>query len=279
MPASIYSQILPGGSAMKKNILRELINTGKPTLSTRMLTTSPQSVEMIGHSGALDFIELAGEYASWTMPDFENFARAVELFPYMSSMIKVEKEPRLHVTQRAIGAGIQNVLFADCNTAEEVEECIQLVRPGTPQDGGSHGISMRRNVAYGLESTSPEWLKAMRDVVIEVMIESDIAVNNLDEILSVRGLDMIRFGPADYSLSIGKIGQERSPEVQKVHRHVIETALKKRVRPQVVIGSYEEAREYIDMGVRDFCIGNDLGILYRWCRTNGKMMREMLGRN
>jgi 4-hydroxy-2-oxoheptanedioate aldolase len=263
---------------MKKNNLRELIDTGKPTLSTRMLTMSPQIVEMIGHSGAFDFIELAGEYASWTMPEFENFARAVELFPLMSSMIKVEKEPRLHITQRALGTGIQNVLFADCNTAEEVIECVQLVRPGTPQDGGSHGISMRRSVAYGLENTSPEWLKAMRDVVIAVMIESDVAVNNLGEILSVRGLDMVRFGPADYSLSIGKIGQERSTEVQKVHRHVIEMALKKQVRPQVAISSYEEAREYIDIGVRDFCIGNDLGILYRWCRTNGNMMREMLER-
>ncbi len=62
---------------MKKNVLRELLKDGKPTLSTRMLTTSPQIVEMIGHSGAFDFIELLGEYASWTIPDFENFARAV----------------------------------------------------------------------------------------------------------------------------------------------------------------------------------------------------------
>src|SRR3990172_1532749 len=99
---------------MKKNVLRELLNAGKPTLSTRMATTSPQIVEIIGHSGAFDFIELLGDYASWTAPDLDNFARAVELFPHMSSMMKVEKEPRMFITQRALGAGIQNVLFADC---------------------------------------------------------------------------------------------------------------------------------------------------------------------
>jgi 2-keto-3-deoxy-L-rhamnonate aldolase RhmA len=261
---------------MKNNALRELLKAGKPTLSTRMLTTSPQVVEMIGHSGAFDFIELLGEYTSWTMPDFENFSRAVELFPGMSSMIKVEREPRLHITQRAIGAGIQNVLFADCDTADDVYECISLVRPGTPEDDGIHGASMRRNVAYGLEAASRDWVQAMREVVVEVMIESETAVKNLDEILAVDGLDMVHFGPSDYALSIGKIGMEKSPEVQQVHRMMIEKAIKQGIRPRVVIAGYEDALSYIDMGVRDFCIGNDLGVLYRWCRETGSKMREML---
>lgn len=261
---------------MRRNVLRELLDADKPTLSTRMLTTSPQIVEMIGHSGAFDFIELLGEYTSWTMPDLENFSRAVDLFPDMTSMIKVEREPRLHVAQRALGAGIQNVLFADCDTAEEVEECIRLVRPATPEDKGLHGGSMRRNVRYGLDSGGEAWVKAMREAVIEVMIESDTAVNNLDEILSVKGLDMVHFGPSDYSLSIGKPGQQASPETRGAYRRVIETAVRRRVRARVVINSAEEAKEYFDMGVRDFCVGNDLGILYRWCRDAGDKMRQLL---
>jgi 2-keto-3-deoxy-L-rhamnonate aldolase RhmA len=261
---------------VKRNILRELLQAGKPTLSTRMLTTSPQIVEMIGHSGVFDFIELLGEYAAWTIPDFENFARAVELFPAMSSMIKIEREPRLHITQRAIGAGIQNVLFADCDTADDVYECISLVRPGTPDDEGLHGASMRRNVAYGLETASWDWVQAMREVVIEVMIESETAVKNLDEILGVEGLDMVHFGPSDFALSVGKVGQEKSLEIQKVHRKVIEKAIQKGVRPRVVIASYEEAQSYLEMGVRDFCVGNDLGVLYRWCKETGSKMKEML---
>ncbi len=261
---------------MKKNVLRELLKAGKPTLSTRMVTTSPQIVEMIGYSGAFDFIELLGEYAAWTIPDFENFARAVELFPTMSSMIKVEREPRLHITQRAIGAGIQNVLFADCDTAEDVYECISLVRPNTPDDDGLHGASMRRNVSYGLETASTEWVKAMRDAVIEVMVESETAVKNLDDILSVEGLDMVHFGPSDYALSTGKTGKEKSSEIQEIHNLVIKKAIEKGVRPRVVISSYEEAKPYLEMGVRDFCIGNDLGIIYSWCKNTGEKMREAL---
>jgi len=134
---------------------------------------------------------------------------------------------------------------------------------------------MRRNVGYVLEDGSEAWAQAMREVVIEVMIESESALEQLDEILAVKGLDMVHFGPSDFSLSAGKIGQQKSPEIQKKHLYIIETALKKGVRPRVVINGYEDAKQYIEMGVRDFCVGNDLGILYRWCLSNGGKMREL----
>ncbi len=261
---------------MKKNVLRELLNAGKPTLSTAMLTTSPAIVEMIGYSGVFDFIELFGDCASWTVPDLDNFARAVELFPHMSSMMKVEREPRLFITHRSLGCGIQNLIFSDCDSAEDLEECIRCVRPATPQDGGLQGATQRRFVGYYIERGSEAWAQALRDVVIAVMIESKSAVEQLDEILSVKGLDMIYFGAGDYGVSLGKPGRQKSPETRKVKLHVIETAIKKGVRPNVIIDSYEEAKEYIDMGVRDFHISNELGTLYRWCRLNGGKIRELL---
>lgn len=262
---------------MKKNVLRELLNSGKPTLSTRMVTMAPEIVEIIGLSGEFDFIELVGEYTPWTLPDLENFARAVELFPHMSSMMKVEREPRMFITHRALGAGIQNVNFADCDSAEEVRECIRYVKPLTPEDGGLHGCGMRRNVGYVLESGSVAWVQAMREVVIEVMIESASAMEQLDEILSVKGVDMVHFGPCDYALTVGKPGQKASPEMKRKQREVFEVAIKKGVRSRVIISSYEEGKEYFDMGVRDFCVGSELGTLYRWCKLNGEKMLEMLG--
>ena len=87
---------------------------------------------------------------------------------------------------------------------------------------------------------------------------------------------MVHFGPSDYSLSIGKPGQGNSTEVKKQYRSVIETAIKKGIRPRVVIDNPEQASEYIDMGVRDFCIGNDLGVLYNWYRASGEKIREVL---
>ncbi len=263
---------------MKKNKLRELLDAGKPTIGTHMVTTSPQIVEIIGYSNAFDYIELVGEYASWGLADLENFARAVELFPHMSSMMKVDQEPRIFITTRSLGCGIQNILFTDIHSAAEIKECIRAVRPETPEDGGVHGCSMRRNVGYLLECGNEAWAKAQRDVVIAVMIEKVGAMEQLEEILSVKGVDMVQFGPCDYSISLGRPGQEGSPEIQKIQRDMIKLALKKGVAPRVETASFEEAKPFIEMGVRHFCIGSDLGIIYQWCQQNGVGMRKLLSR-
>ncbi len=261
---------------MKKNMLRELLNAGKPTLGTRMVSVSPQIVEVIGLSGAFDYIELSGEYAAWGLSDLENFARAVELFPQMSSMMKVEQEPRIFITSRSLGAGIQNLIFSDCYSADEVRECIRAVRPATPQDGGVHGCAVRRSAGYFVEVGSEAWVNAQRETVITVMIEKASAVEQLDEIMEVEGVDMLQFGPCDYSLSIGKAGAMRSPEIMRVQRDMIEKALKKGVHPRVELSSFEGAREFIEMGVSHFCIGFDLAVLYQWSQLQGKGLREML---
>ncbi len=264
---------------MKNNRLRELLNEGKPTIGTHVVAPWPGIVEIIGHSGAFDYIEYVGEYSTFTLEQMENFGRAIELFPNMSSMMKVEEQTRGFIATRAIGAGIQNVLFTDCRSAEEVRECIRFVRSETPEAGGIHGFNLRRNVRHlwmqdGGKAMST-WVKAMNDVVLAFMIEKKGAMENLEEILSVKGVDMVQFGPADYQISIGKPGRGQA-EAQKAQRDMIELALKKGVAPRVELGSFEQAKPFIDMGVRHFCIGQDLGVIYGWCRQQKEGLRELL---
>ncbi len=261
---------------MRRNLLRELLNAGKPTLGTRQMITSPMVTEIIGHSGMFDYIELSGEYTDWSLESLPNFARAVELFPNLTSMMKVEQDPRLFITNRSLDAGIQNILFTDCRSAEEVKQCIRMVLPETPEDGGVHGAASRRSVGYILEGGSAAWVQAQRDVVCAFMIEKGSAIEQIDEILDVKGVDMVQFGPTDYSVSIGKPGTARSPEVQKVQRDLIEKALKKGVHPRVELVALDKAQEFIDMGVRHFNIGFDLRMIHEWCKDRGEKMRELL---
>jgi 2-keto-3-deoxy-L-rhamnonate aldolase RhmA len=258
---------------MRANRLRELLNQGKPTLGTHVTVPWPRMVEVIGHTGAFDYIEYIGEYSTFTLEQFENFGRAIELFPSMSSMIKVEEQTRGFIAQRAVDAGIQNVLFSDCRDAAEVRECIRYVRPETPEAGGSHGAGARR-IALG--SNAVEWVEAMNNVVIAVMIEKRTAMENLEEILSVKGVDMVQFGPNDYSITLGKPGQGGSPEVQKAQQDMIKRALEMGVAPRVEIATFEQAEPFIDMGVRHFCVGWDTYVISAWCEKQAEGMRKLL---
>ncbi len=260
---------------MKKNRLRELLTEGRATFGTRVLTPWPGIIEVIGHSGAFDYIEYLGENSPFSLETLDNIGRAIELFPNMSAMIKVEEQTRGFIATRAIGAGIPNILFTDCRSADDVRECIRLVRAETPISGGTHGSNNRRNVGYVMEGGSEAWARAMDDVVIAFMIEKKGAVENLEEILSIEGYDMVQFGPNDYAISIGKPGQGKTEEVQQTQKYVIEQALKKGKAPRVELDSIEQAKPYIEMGVRHFCIGIDLRVIYRWCQSQTEVIKEL----
>lgn len=260
---------------MKPNKLRQLLDEGKPTLGTHVITPWPGMIEIIGQTNAFDYIEYVGEYSSFSLELLDNFGRAIELFPQMSSMMKVEEQTRGFIATRAIDSGIQNVLFTDIRTADDVRECINFVRPETPEAKGNHGAGMRRNVGYVSYAGSEKWIQAMNDVVIAIMIEKKGAVENLDEILEIDGVDMVQFGPADYSISVGRPGQGRSPEIQSVQRDMVLTALKKGVAPRVEIGDFKQAEPWMDLGVRHFCIGWDLATISAWCMRQADGMKEL----
>ncbi len=259
---------------MKPNKLRELLKSGRPTLSTRLHNIWPSIVEVIGHTGLFDYVEFLAEYAPHTLPDLENFCSAAELYD-LGAMIKIDAEPRQYLAQRAIGAGFESVLFADSRGPEDARACVRAVRPDIPPDAGLHGAATRR-IAYMGYGGNEEYVQALRDVVVVLMIEKGPAVEHLDEILAVPGIDMIQWGPADYSMSIGLPGQRRHPEVKATEKRVIEACLRAGIPPRAEITTPDEASYYLDLGVRHFSLGNDLAILYNWLKGNGEKLRGML---
>jgi len=262
---------------MRPNRLRELLQAGKPTLGTHVISPWPGIVEVIGHSGAFDYVEYTGEYSPFSLEQLDNLGRAIELFPQMSSMMKVEEHGRAFIAGRAMCAGIQNILFASCRSVDDVRECIRLVRPETPQAGGVRGCTMSRSLGYGLWVGSEEWICALNEVVVAIMIEKAAALDDLEEILSVKGVDMVQFGPADYSISMGRTWQPQSPEWQQKQRDMIEMALESGVAPRVELASVEQAKPFYDMGVRHFCIGWDVMVMSGWCRQQADAWKNLSG--
>ncbi len=263
---------------MRRNKLRELINNNKPSIGTRILTPWPGMVEVVANTNAIDYIEFVGEYSPWDLHDLENIARAAELHQ-ISSMFKVDQEPSGFLAQRALGSGIQNILFTDIRNLEDAKRCIQIVRPETPEFGGINGCHMRRNVGYVLDCGSQDYIQSMKDAVIAIMVEKKGCIDNLEEILSLDDIDMVQFGPCDYSLSIGRVGQRDHPEVKEAELKTIETAIKKGKRPRVEIGPInyrkEDMEKYIEIGVKDFHLPSDVIIMHQWVKQNAELLRGL----
>jgi len=254
---------------MRNNILRQLLEEGKPTIGTHIHITWPGIIELIGLTGFFNYVEFLGEYVPYDLYWLDNFARMTELYN-MSSMFKVEQSIQHFHAQKAVRAGIQSILFTDIHNAEEAQKCVEIVR--TPVNNGLLGCSMSREVGYVYEAGSDNFVKAANDIVIVLMIEKKEAVDNIEEILSVEGIDMIQFGPCDYALSSGCSREEAN----KIEEKVIKKSLEMGVAIRAEIADLEEANKYLKIGVRHFCFGWDVRILHNWFNTNGKKMKEML---
>ena len=258
---------------LKVNRLRELMRKGEPTVGTRIMIAWPGLVEMVGNTGAYDYVEFLSEYGPYDLYDFDNLARAAELVG-ISSMIKIDQEPRTYLAGRALAAGIQNVLFADIRTVEDAEEAVRAVRM---EPKGFSGFRIDRRVGYvGSTATAADVVKMCDDAVVALMIEKKPAVENLEEILSVKGVDMVQFGPADYSVSIGLPGDIMNPKVREAELKTIKTALKMDVAPRAEIFRPEDAKMYVELGVRNFSLGTDVGILNNFWKNNGTELRKIL---
>ena len=223
---------------MRENRLRTLLNEGKPTFGTRIQSSWPTIAELVGRSQNFDYVEFLAEYAPYDLYALDNLARAIELSPNFSGLIKIERSAQAHVAVRAMAAGIQNVLFTDVRTAQDAEDCVRTVKPEVPGSIGTHGNDAGRAAIGGVT----ELIKRYEDAVVVLMIEKKGAVENLEAILRVPGVDMVQFGPSDYSMSIGLPGQFKHPRVKEAERFVIETALKKGLHPRAEISHPEQAK-------------------------------------
>jgi 2-keto-3-deoxy-L-rhamnonate aldolase RhmA len=264
---------------MRPNRLRQKLDAGQPTLGTHILSAWPTLVELIGAAGGhYDYVEFTAEYAPFTLHDLDNLGRALELAG-IAGMIKVEQGEYAHQAMRAIGSGFQSVLFADIRTVEDARASVAAVRaetPGNRRGFGLTGVGMRRDVGTNREGGSPAYVAALDEAVVAIMVEKRQCVEDLEAILSVPGIDMVQFGGSDYAMSIGHPGNRAHPDVRKAEIKTIETALRKGLHPRIEIAEPEQAAPYLEMGVRHFCIGWDVGILSAFWRSRGATMQDLL---
>jgi len=262
---------------MPQNKLRKLLREGKPTIGTHYSSTWANEVEIIGNSQQFDYAEFTGQYGPYSLQDLEHLARACEITG-LDAMIKIDQEPRSFITSRAIQAGFSAMLFADCRTAEDVKQCVQSVKL-IPQ-GGVNGVQYGRVMGYGYvrgESvTLADYVKYIDEIVIAIMIETKTLADDIEEALSIPGIDMVQFGPSDFSVSIGHPDEGyKNIQITEAMERCYSTAKRRGIRVRAEC-SVDEMQKWIDLGCKDFCIGSDTNTISTWAKNTGKAIKEVM---
>ncbi len=260
---------------IRRNRLREALNSGKPTLGTRIESTWGFIAELAASSGMYDYIQFDGEYAPYEQSDVENLCMASELHG-CPLVVKIDRQNNAFMAQKAIASGAQGILYADVYTADEVRQMIYDITPSAPEGG----IFGRPNRRFGMDGTGrmkvADYVKQVNDVVKMIQIEKKEAMDNLEEICQVPGVDMVAFGPHDYCMNVGWEPEDHAEDLEAVHKQLIETALKYGVQPCIQLNDTSEMKKYYDYGARHFNIGDELCLHINYHNTEGKIARSIL---
>lgn len=257
------------------NTFREKLARGEPTVGTHFMLVDPDIPELIGDTGLFDYGEFTAEYSAFDMPMLYHLARSGQC-GNLPLMIKPDQASQAFWAQAALGAGFKAVLFTDIRTPGDVETCHRIIRPDVPVVEGHMGVKLRRPALASYDTRA--YLTDLESVVMCIMLEKDAAIQNIDPILARAaelGVDMTQWGPADFSFSRGEPTLMGTPEILPWEALVISKSLEYGIAPRIEISSPEQAKRYVDLGVRHFCIGWDRFILRTQLEKLGSDMKRI----
>ncbi|GGC91662.1 2,4-dihydroxyhept-2-ene-1,7-dioic acid aldolase [Tersicoccus solisilvae] len=241
----------------------------RPTLAAALAAAERPLVGMWVCSGSALVAEVcAGSGVDWLLIDVEHgpntltstLAQLQAVAAYdVVSVVRVPWNDPVQIKQY-LDAGAQNLLVPMVDTAEAAAAAVAAIRyPGSGIRGV--GAALGRSSRWG---RIPDYLaRASGTVSLTVQIETGAAVENVEEILAVDGVDAIFIGPSDLAASLGPLGQQEHPDVLAAVEACVRAA--KDAGKPVGINAFnpDRARAYAQGGVAFVSVGADVTLLAR----------------
>lgn len=246
-------------------------NKTKQALKNKEVVFGPM-VSELGHPGigvlfaraGFDFFFVDMEHACFSMEtvgDMVMSARAAGI----DLIVRPPSRRSPDHLSRPLDAGAAGLLIPQIQSVEDVKNIVSWCRYPPV---GERGVALaRRHTFFEAGNTAETMARLNDEVLIALQIEHKAAVDQLEDILSVPGIDVAFVGPSDLSVSLGKPGQSDDPLVQSAIRQVIDVSNRKGVIPAIQTGSVEKARFWIDQGMKMIGYQTDIKLIMNTCKN------------
>jgi len=235
---------------MMKNATKAKLKAGKAAIGIRLDFTSSAIVESLTGLG-LDFVYFDLEHGPSSIESCQDMFRAAEVAG-LTPLVRVSSYD-IGYADRLLDSGAMGIIFPHCNTKKDAEAAVRAVK--YPPEG-ERGAGGRPLTLSGLPIT--DYIReANRETLIITMIEELEALDNLPEILTVEGLDVLWIGRVDLSVSSGIPGKLDDPKIQDaVKRIIAEGSAAGKVVGVGAVNSNrpDQIKEFINQGARFFSL-------------------------
>ena len=218
------------------------------------------SVEILANTG-MDWILLDTEHAPNELPMVFRQLQAID-----SGTAHPIVRPPWNDTvmiKRFLDAGAQSLLIPMVQNAEEARRAVAATR--YPPHGVRGYASGSR--ASGYAQINGYFDRYMAEICVLVQIETKVALENIESIAAVEGVDGIFIGPGDLSADLGYLGKPGHPEVLRIIDAAI-ARIKASGKPAgILTGDESQAQHFIEQGCLFVAVGSDIGLLSKGAKT------------
>ena len=256
---------------MKNNSLKAKIKNKAVTIGS-WITLGHTSVAEIMAKAGFDWLAIDMEHSAITLHEAQELIKVIELSGIVP-LVRIGENSQYQI-KRVMDAGAHGIIVPMVNCNEDAIKAVNAVKyPPT----GQRGVGLARAQGYGLEfERYRDWVN--EESIVIVQIEHIEAVNNLEEILSVDGVDGFIVGPYDLSASLGRPGDFECPALIEALEYVKGISGKMDVVSgfHVVQPKVEEVMEKIKEGYRFIGFSLDTLFLGKTCLSKMGEIRHDL---
>ncbi len=237
-----------------ENPVRALLREGKPVIGATITVASPEVAAQAANLG-FDYLWIEMEHSPITLETARNMilaTRGLKAVPFIRVPVN-----ELWTAKRALDAGSLGVIFPFTSTPELARQAVAACRyaPEGLRGAGPGLASFRWPAPEGY------YRFANRNVMVIAIIEQARAVDQIEEIASVPGIDVLFIGVNDLSFSFGLGGKQGDPKLQGAIDKIVAAAKRHNVPLGRPAGSAEQVQQFMKEGFLFFQAGSELGLM------------------
>ena len=249
---------------------RARLKRGDKLLGTMVTLPTAATAEILAGLG-FDWLFVDSEHGPLETPELGAILQAVSRD--VACIVRVPEAAEVPI-KKALDLGAAGIIVPQVNTAEQAADVVRFARYAPD---GARGVGLARAHGYGMRFK--EYVEsANREIAVVVQAEHARAVDNIDAIVRVPGVDAVLLGPYDLAASLGKMGQVDDPVVVAAIRRVTDACVAAGM-PLGYFGVTAAAvKPYVERGYTLIVAGVDTLFLGQGARALLGDLRAMSGR-
>jgi len=251
------------------NRLKQRLASGQLSIGTMIAELRQNAVLQVLANTGFDWIIIDNEHGSFSPESISELSRAARWLG-LTPIVRVPVIAYQNITQ-ALDGGAQGVMLPRVRTAEEVTFAVQAMKYPTV---GSRGSAQGRGQSeFKSGDVAAMMAEANQETFLIVQIETREAVDRLDDVLAVPGVDAALVGPNDLAIALGVTGRMRDPVLEKAVESVQAACARCGVHAAIHTNDVQLTAEWGRRGIKLVSINSEIGFLTRAAKEAADAIR------